>query len=306
MTVRVIFMGSPDFAIPILKALAKSYEVVGVVTQPDRPAGRGRKLTSPPIKKLAQELNLSVIQPSKVHNSETINQLTIWEPEVIIVAAFGQILKKEILDTPPSGCVNVHASLLPRWRGAAPINAAIYHGDKETGITIMKMDEGLDTGPIISQHSIQIDPSDDAGTLSNKLSELGGKLIIETLPQYLSGEITPLPQKDSAATYAPMLKKADGLLDFAHSTEQLERKVKAYSPWPGTFMYWSGKILKINKAHADHQISGEPGQTVMRDNLPGVYTNDGILMLDEVQPAGKNKMPGKVFLNGAKGWGIES
>ena len=297
-------MGSPEFGIPILKALANSYEVVGVVTQPDRPAGRGRKIKPPPIKNLAQELNLSVIQPPKVHNPGTINQLIKWKSDVIVVAAFGQILRKNVLEIPKYGCINVHASLLPRWRGAAPINAAIYHGDTETGITIMKMDKGLDTGPIISQQTIQIDPTDDAGTLSKKLAELGGKLIVEILSQYLSGEIPIQPQDDTQATYAPMLKKEDGLLDFTQSTEQLERKVKAFSPWPGTFMYWADKTLKIHKAQANYQASGEPGKTTRRDNLPGVYTKDGVLILDEVQPAGKKRMPGRVFLNGAKDWGI--
>jgi methionyl-tRNA formyltransferase len=303
MNTRVIFMGSPDFAIPSLKAVASIFEVVGVVTQPDRPAGRGRQLKSPPIKTLAIELGLTVIQPKRVNTSETINLIIEKKTDVIIVAAFGQILKKEVLDIPRYGCINVHASLLPRWRGAAPINAVIYHGDTETGITIMKMDEGLDTGPIISQQSIQIDPTDDAGLLSKKLAELGGELILETLPQYLTGEITPLPQDDSKATYAPMLTKDDGLLDFTQSAEQLARKVRAYSPWPSTYMNWADKILKIHKAHAFEQASGQPGQTTRQENLPGVYTSDGVLILDEVQPAGKNRMPGKVFLNGARDWG---
>jgi methionyl-tRNA formyltransferase len=303
MNTRVIFMGSPDFAIPSLKAVASIFEVVGVVTQPDRPAGRGRQLKSPPIKTLAIELGLTVIQPKRVNTSETINLIIEKKTDVIIVAAFGQILKKEVLDIPRYGCINVHASLLPRWRGAAPINAVIYHGDTETGITIMKMDEGLDTGPIISQQSIQIDPTDDAGLLSKKLAELGGELILETLPQYLTGEITPLPQDDSKATYAPMLTKDDGLLDFTQSAEQLARKVRAYSPWPGTYMHWADKILKIHKAHAFEQASGQPGQTTRQENLLGVFTSEGVLILDEVQPAGKNRMPGKVFLNGARDWG---
>jgi methionyl-tRNA formyltransferase len=306
MTTRVIFMGSPDFAIPSLKAVAKNNKVVGVVTQPDRPAGRGRQLKSPPIKKLAQELNLPIFQPLRVHNSKTIYQITAWKPDLIVVAAFGQILKKNVLEIPKFGCINVHASLLPRWRGAAPINAAIYHGDTETGITIMKMDEGLDTGPIISQQTIQIDPSDNAGKLSNKLAEIGGRLIVETLPRYLSGDITPLPQDDSKATYAPMLKKEDGLLDFTKSSEQLVRKVKAFSPWPGTFLDWDDKIIKVHTAHAYYQASGQPGQTTRQGNLPGIFTIDGVIILDEVQPAGKNKMPGKVFLNGAKAWGVGS
>lgn len=296
-------MGSPEFALPSLRSLVKEYKVVGVVTQPDRPAGRGREMKSPPVKKLAQELGLVVIQPDNIHNPTSMTQLSDWKADLIIVAAFGQILKKKLLELTKYGCVNVHASLLPRWRGAAPINAAIYHGDEETGITIMKMDEGMDTGPIINQQAIPILETDDAGLLSEKLSDLGGDLLMETLPRYIRGEITPLSQDENRATYAPMLKKKDGLLDFTQPAEQLARKIRAYSPWPGTFMTWADKILKVHKAHASNRVSGKPGQTIRHDNLPGVVTSDGVLILDEVQPAGKKTMSGKTFLNGARNWG---
>jgi len=222
------------------------------------------------------------------------------------VAAFGQILKKKVLELTRHGCLNVHASLLPRWRGAAPINAAIYHGDKEAGITIMKIDEGLDTGPIFSQRAIPILESDDAGSLSEKLATLGGDLLIETLPRYITGEITPELQDNSKATYAPMLKKEDGSLDFTQTAEQLARKVRAYSPWPGTFMTWADKSLKVHKAHASNRGSGKPGQTIRYGDNPGVATADGILILDEVQPAGKKRMPGTTFLNGARNWGTST
>jgi methionyl-tRNA formyltransferase len=296
-------MGSPDFALPSLHSLAKTCKVVGVVTQPDRPAGRGREMKSPPVKTLAKELGLTVIQPDNIHAPASMSQLIEWKADILIVAAFGQILKKKVLELTRHGCINVHASLLPRWRGAAPINAAIYHGDKETGITIMKIDEGLDTGPIISQQTIPILEADDAGSLSEKLATLGGDLLVETLPRYITGEITPFPQEDAKASYAPMLKKEDGYLDFTQTAEQLARKVRAYSPWPGTFMTWADKPLKVHKAHVSDRGSGIAGQTIRQGNLPGIVTADGILILDEVQPAGKKRMPGQIFLNGARNWG---
>jgi methionyl-tRNA formyltransferase len=303
MSTKVIFLGSPEFALASLQFLTDIYNVVGVVTQPDRPAGRGRALKSPPVKTLAQELALPFIQPENIHSPKSMTQLSAWGADIIVVTAFGQILKNEILELTKYGCINVHASLLPRWRGAAPINAAILHGDKETGITIMKMDEGLDTGPIISQRAIPISSSDDAGTLSEKLAELGGELLVETLPGFIAGEITPLTQDDGFVTYAPMLQKDDGMLDFFQPVEQLARKVRAYSPWPGTFMNWGGKTLKIHKAHISDGDSGKPGQTTRQGNLPGVICADGVLILDEVQPAGKKRMSGQVFLNGARDWG---
>jgi len=303
MVARVIFLGSPAFALPSLQALVKTFNVVGIVTQPDRPAGRGRELKSPPVKKIAKELGIPLIQSENIHKPSSLNQLSEWDAEILIVAAFGQILKKDVLELTEYGCINVHASLLPRWRGAAPINAAIYHGDEDTGITIMKMDEGLDTGMIISQQVIPILEADNAGTLSEKLADLGGEMLLDTLPRYISGEITPLPQDDSKATYAPMLKKEDGHLDFTQSAEQLSRKIRAYYPWPGTFMKWGEQNLKIHKAHFSNQKSGEPGHTIKHGNLPAVFTADGILILDEVQPAGKKRMSGQIFLNGARNWG---
>jgi methionyl-tRNA formyltransferase len=260
-------------------------------------------MKSPPVKILANELDIPVIQPENIHITSSIDELSEWEADVIIVAAFGQILRKKILELKRHGCLNVHASLLPRWRGAAPINAAIYHDDDNTGITIMKMDEGLDTGPILSQEAIPILETDEAGILSKKLAELGGELLIKTLPRYISGEITPTPQNDSKATYAPMLKKEDGNLDFTQTAEQLARKVRAYSPWPGTFMSWQEKFLKVHKTHTIDSKIRKPGQTVIQGKLPGVVTADGILILDEVQPAGKKRMTGQTFLNGARNWG---
>lgn len=302
MQTRFVFMGSPEFALPTLRVLDENFDVVGVVTQPDRPAGRGRKLKSPPVKSLAEQLGIPFIQPIRLSEPEALQQLAIWAPQAIIVAAFGQILRANVLDLPPLGCINIHASLLPRWRGAAPIQAAILHGDHETGITIMKMDPGLDTGPIISQRSTPITASDTAGTLSNRLAHIGAELLIETLPRYLSGEITPSPQDESLATLAPSLKKTAGELDFNLSAGQLARKVRAFNPWPGTYTTWQGHILKIHAAQSVNADNTRPGFTNSYKGLPAIETSDGLLVLDSVQLAGKSTMTGDQFLRGARGW----
>ncbi|MFZ1040416.1 MAG: methionyl-tRNA formyltransferase [Anaerolineales bacterium] len=298
---KIVFMGSPDFAVPTLRVLAAHYEVVGLVTQPDRESGRGHALKSPPIKMLADELGLNVIQPEKLRAPEAMNQLRLWSPDLIVVAAFGQILKPDVLSLPPRGCINVHASLLPRWRGAAPIQAAILAGDSQTGVTIMKMDQGVDTGVIIHQHAIKIEDDDTAGSLSEKLSHLGADSLIETLPRYLSGELKPQPQDESQATYAPMLKKEYGLLDFAKPVEELVRSVHAYHPWPGAYFEWNGGMLKVHRAHAETGDASE-GQRLIIRGQPAVGARGGLLILDEVQPAGKKFMSGKAFLSGARAW----
>ena len=305
---KIVFMGSPDFALSTLRALAcrgKSEtcptDVVGVVTQPDRAAGRGRELKPPPVKTLALELGIPVIQPGKLREPDAMEQLRAWSPDVIVVAAFGQILRPEVLDLPEFGCINVHASLLPRWRGAAPINAAILQGDEETGVTIMKMDAGLDTGPILSQRSVRIQPDETAGSLFDKLYTLGADLLIETLPGYLSGEIEPRPQSEEGATYAPMLKKEDGLLDFSRPARELERKVRAFNPWPGAYFEWDGNLLKVHRAGI-HPGKKREGERLVVAGLPAIGTSDGVLLLEEVQPAGKKPMPGKAFLAGAREW----
>jgi methionyl-tRNA formyltransferase len=297
----VVFMGSPDFAVPTLRGLAAHYEMVGVVTQPDRASGRGQALKSPPTKMLANELGLNVIQPEKLRAPEAMDQLRLWNPDLIVVAAFGQILKPDVLTLPPYGCINVHTSLLPRWRGAAPIQAAILAGDVETGVTIMNMDQGVDTGAIINQRAIKIEVDDTAGSLSGKLSHLGADLLIETLPGYLSGELKPQPQDESKATYAPMLKKEHGLLDFTRPVEELVRGVRAFNPWPGAYFEWNGGMLKIHHAHAEAGNTSE-GQRLIYRGQPAVGARGGFLVLDEVQPAGKKSMSGKAFLSGARNW----
>ena len=294
-------MGSPDFALPSLRALANVYDVVGVVTQPDRASGRGRELKSPPVKILAEERHIPVIQPERLRTPEAMEQLRTWSPDLIVVAAFGQILRKDVLDLPRYGCINVHASLLPRWRGAAPIHAAILHGDKETGVTIMKMDVGLDTGPMLKQRSFQLTRVDTAGSVTEKLSLLGAELLIETLPDYLSGKLQPVPQPEEGASYAPMLKKEEGGLDFTPPAEELERRVRAFHPWPGAFMDFEGMSLKVHRAHVERG-EAKPGQRLVYRDQPAVGAGDGILILDEVQPAGKKSMSGKSFLTGARHW----
>jgi methionyl-tRNA formyltransferase len=301
---RTVFMGSPEFALPVLRKLATQYPVVGVVTQPDRPAGRGRVLTPPPIKILADELHLPVIQPRRLSEPDAFQQLQLWVPELIVVAAFGQILRPAVLDLPKYGCVNVHGSLLPRWRGSAPIQAAILNGDAETGITIMRMDPGIDTGSILSQKSVQISSESTTGSLAVILSELGADLLMDTLIPYLSGELVPQPQDDAQATYAPMIKKADGLLDFSQLADQLERKVRAFNPWPGAFTYWDNHILKIHRAHVADLPSQSTGRKIIYQALPAITTANGLLVLDELQLAGRTVQTGKVFLQGARNWAL--
>jgi methionyl-tRNA formyltransferase len=298
---KVVFMGSPDFALPSLRALAKQYEVVGVVTQPDRASGRGREVKMSPVKTLAQELDLPLMQPEKLRTPEAMDQLRAWAPDLIVVAAFGQILKKDVLTLPRYGCINVHASLLPRWRGAAPINAAILAGDDKTGVTIMQMDVGLDTGPMLAQKSIRLTRDDTAGSVFRALSTLGADLLIDTLPRWIAGEIQPQQQDDTLATYAPMLKKEAGKLDFTRDVNELERLIRAFNPWPGAYMEFDGAILKVHRAHVEAGTA-EAGQRLIIQNQPAIGARSGILVLDEVQPAGKKSMSGKSFLAGARNW----
>jgi methionyl-tRNA formyltransferase len=302
MKIRIVFMGSPDFALPTLSALVEHHQVIGVVTQPDKPAGRGRTLKAPPVKELAQEHNLPLIQPHKLNDPAVLKELESWAPQIIVVAAFGQILRPQVLDLPPYGCINVHASLLPRWRGAAPINAAILHGDQESGVSIMKMDPGLDTGPILSQKAINIHPDETAGELFTRLAQLGGELLIETLPAYLGGGLSPQPQDDSLHTYAPMLKRQDGELDFNQPAGDLARRIRAFNPWPGTSIAWNEKRLKVHRAHSVNVTSPGAGVFLILEGLPSIGTAEGVLVLDEVQPPGKRKMSADIFLRGARNW----
>jgi methionyl-tRNA formyltransferase len=303
MSIHIVFMGSPEFALPTLRTLAQNYHVVGVVTQPDRASGRGRELKSPPVKTLALELNIPIMQPEKLKMPEPMEQLRAWEPDLIVVAAFGQILKKDVLELPKYRCINVHASLLPRWRGAAPVNAAILAGDEETGVTIMQMDVGLDTGPMLAKASIRIKPDDTTDSVLDRLSTLGADLLNNSLPDIISSKLKAVPQPEEGATYAPMLKKEDGRLDFNYPAVELERRVRAMNPWPGAWFEWNGSPLKVWRASVlSEEKSQVSGSRFIVEGRPAVMSANGALVLEEVQPAGKKIMSGKSFLAGVRDW----
>jgi methionyl-tRNA formyltransferase len=299
---KVVFMGTPTFAVPTLRALMEPYEVVGVVTQPARRAGRGQSVEEPPVERAARQAGLPVIQPNQLREPEAMAQLVAWAPDVIVVAAFGQLLRQAALALPAHGCLNVHASLLPRHRGAAPIPAAILAGDAETGVTIMRMDAGLDTGPCLAQRAEAIYPDDTAVTLSERLASLGAKLLIEVLPGYLAGTLTLRPQDAARATYAPQLKKQDGHLDFSLPAAELERRVRAFTPWPGAFALWNQRSIKILRAVVVDTPPGQTGHVIKTDEGPAVTCGSAGLLLLEVQPAGKRPMSASEFALGARGF----
>jgi len=299
---RVIFMGTPAFSTPSLRALAElpDFDVMGVVTQPDRPAGRGRQVVESPVKQAAAALGIPIFQPETLRTPDAVAYLREWSPAVIVVAAFGQILREDVLSLPQFGCINVHASLLPRWRGAAPIHYAIRAGDRETGVTIMKMDIGLDTGPMLLQRAIPIAPDDVCGAVHDRLSELGAALLLEALPPYVRGDLIPQPQPEEGITFAPSLSKADGLIHWGEPAEAIGRQVRAYTPWPGTFTYCQGEPLKVLRGAAlVGEIPGAaPGTLGLREGALVVQTGGGLYRLNEIQPAGKRPMSGVAFLAG--------
>ena len=299
---RVVFMGTPEFAVPALEALAKHYDLIGVVTQPDRPAGRGRKLAASPVKEAALARGLPLLQPAKLRTPKAFEQLAAWRPDVAVVAAFGQLLRPEVLDLPPHGCLNIHGSLLPRYRGAAPIPAAILAGDEITGVTIMRMDEGLDTGPILSQAEQPIAPDDTSGSLTAKLAHLGAELLLTTLPRWLAGQIEPQIQDETLATYCRALTKDDGQVNWNRSARYLDRQIRANDPWPGAYTWWQGQRLKLLRAHPQPGWRGEgqPGAVIETEAGVGVVTGEGLLELVKVQPSGKKPMPGMAFVRGQR------
>lgn len=298
---KIVFMGTPDFAVPALQRLIEAHDVIGVVTQPDRPAGRSRQVQMSPVKQVALDAGIPVFQPEKIRRPETIETLKQWQPDVYIVAAFGQILPQAVLDIPPHGSVNVHASLLPRWRGAAPIQAVIRAGDAETGITIMKMDAGLDTGPMLSQRAIVIAPDETGATLHDKLAALGGDLLIDTLPGYLSGAILPQPQDDALATFAPRIGKEEGHIDWTQPAAQIERTVRAFTPWPGTTTFWNELGLKILAGHVTAG-SAAPGKVVKTGNTVAIGTGGGLFAPERVQLQGRSAVSIDDFLRGYEGF----
>lgn len=299
---NVVFMGSPEYAVPVLKMLASQYQVVGVITQPDQPVGRGRKMKSPAIKNAADNLSLKVLQPNRIKGDDFFQQLSAMTPDVIVVAAYGKILPKRILELPQYGCVNVHASLLPRWRGASPIQNAILHGDKKSGVTIMLMDEGVDTGPILTKQEVDILDMDTAESLSVKLAKSGAELLEKTLPDYFEGKIMAQVQEEEVATYTQMIKKYDALLDFNNDAAYLVRQVRAYYPWPISFFRWEDNLLRVVEASDNQTQNLDIGQRGIIDKYPCIGTSTTDLKLIQVQPAGKRIMSGKDFLNGARNW----
>ncbi len=305
MLTKIVFMGTPDFAVPALKALIdtsarNSWQVSGVFTQPDRPKGRGKKLTPPPVKVAAEVAGVPVFQPHTLKTDEALAQLTALQPDLIVVAAFGQILRKNVLDLPQYGCLNVHASLLPRWRGASPITAAIQAGDAETGVTIMQMDVGLDTGPMLAKQTYPITASHTTGTLTPELAQVGATLLVDTLPAWLAGELTAQPQDDSLVTMTRLLKKQHGVLDWTQPAVELERKIRAFSPWPGTFTLGPRGQIKILEVAVAAELNTEkpPGTLFKQQKEFYVATGQGVLRLITVQPAGKKPMTGQAMLNG--------
>jgi len=304
LTTKIIFMGTPDFAVPALTALMKAqdYDIVAVVTQPDRPSGRGNKLTPSPIKLVAEQAGLLVLQPQTLKDKTAVAQLAALQPDLMVVAAFGQILRNDVIGLPSHGCLNIHASLLPRWRGAAPVTAAIRAGDTETGITLMQIDEGLDTGPIISCRSTPLMPTHTGGTLTAELANIGAELLIETLPAWLDGKITPQPQNNQLATLAPRLKKEAGDINWAQSAIEIERQVRAFDPWPGTFTHGPRgefKILAVELAMpVETSPAREPGTVFKHQRGLFVSTGQGTIRLITVHPSGKKAMSAEAMLNG--------
>ncbi len=299
---KIVFMGTPDFAVPALEAVIASGHLVGVVTQPDRPAGRGNKLTPPPVKTTAVAAGIPVYQPASLRSKAAIEPLAAWQPDLIIVAAFGQILRVPVLDLPRLGCVNVHASLLPRWRGASPIQHAILAGDNETGITLMQMDVGLDTGDMLVKESVPIMAEDTAVSLHDRLAALGGAMLTRYLPDLLAQSLSPTPQDDSASTYAPMIKKEDGRLDWSHTAVLLDRRLRAMTPWPGAFTFWDEALLKIHTAvvypDLNQSQTTPPGTVWTHDDKILVQTGGGSLALGHIQLAGKKAVAATDFING--------
>ena len=297
---RIVFMGTPEFAVASLSACFDVGEMVAVVTQPDKPKGRGNALAISPVKALALERGLTVLQPQKLRTPPFAEELRNLAPDVCVVTAYGKILPKDVLEVPRHGCVNVHASLLPRFRGAAPIQWAIAHGDAETGVALMRMDEGLDTGPVIAVKSLPISPEDTSASLHQKLSRLGGELLRESLPAYLRGELKPMPQPSEGMVLAPIIQKEDGLLDFTRPAVELERRLRAFTPWPGAFTGLNGARLKVHRAKVSTG-KGAPG-TVLAAGPAGleVACREGSLVLLDVQLEGRRVMSAAEFLSGRK------
>jgi methionyl-tRNA formyltransferase len=299
---RIIFMGTPAFAVPVLDALTRTnHDIVGVFTRVDKPAGRGGKLAPPPVKQLALTHTLPIFQPKTLRRDESITSVRDLRPDLIVVSAYGLILPRDLLAIPPRGCVNTHASLLPRHRGAAPISAAILAGDSETGVTLMQMDQGIDTGPMVAQSKLPITSGDTTETLTAKLAQIAAALLLEYLPRILAGAVPVQTQDESRATYAKMLQKEQGLIDWHLSADEISRKVRAYNPWPSAYTFWNGTLLKIIGADPlATNPSGEPGTVVQLRQEVAVVCGTGALHLSKVQLAGKRVMEIGEFMRGQR------
>jgi len=300
---RIVFIGTGEIGVPTLRALQKSEHELGrVVTQPDKPVGREQKITAPPIKKalIAGGPNAGpaqTLQPARIKDREAIDQMRALAPDVIVVMAYGQILPRAVLEIPKIACLNLHASLLPRWRGAAPIQAAIAAGDREAGMTVMYMDEGLDTGDILLQRKIDISPSETGATLHDRLAQIAPEVLLESLRLLAAGNAPRIPQDQALATYAPKLNREAGRLNWNESVEAIERKIRAYNPWPGAFTEFSGRNLKIFAASIV-DLRGKPGEILRKDRELVVATSDRALSLTDVQLEGKRRMSAAEFLRG--------
>jgi len=296
---RIVFAGTPDFSVPPLRALlASGHDVAGVYTQPDRPAGRGRKLSPSPVKEVAVDAGVPVFQPSNFKDPATVRELAALRPDLMVVVAYGLLLPRSVLDTPALGCVNIHASLLPRWRGAAPIQRAVLAGDRESGVTIMRMEEGLDTGPMYRADSVTLSETETGGSLHDRLSVLGAESLMAALPGILDGSLTPQVQDDAQACYAKKLDKSEAWIDWSRPALDVERQVRAFNPWPVAQTLYEDANLRIWRAHATPGPGAAPG-TVMQASRNGieVATGDGLLCITELQLPGKRAMGAQDFIN---------
>ena len=298
---RLVFMGTPEFAVPALQALLEGEDtVVGVVCQPDKPAGRRLDLHAPPVKNCAHAHAVPVFQPQKIRTPEALEHLQGWRPDLIVVAAYGKILPKTILDLPALGCINIHASLLPKYRGAAPMQWAIAQGETHSGVTIMQVSEELDAGDILLQKSVALKPDETGGSLHDTLAALGAQTLVEAMTLFKQGELVATPQDKAAVTYAPLLKKEDGEIDWARRAVSIERRIRAFHPWPSSYTWLGNKRLKILAAHLSTvEASAAPGTIINRqDKVLTIATGQGSLTLDRVQLEGKKAMPIAAFLAG--------
>jgi methionyl-tRNA formyltransferase len=294
---RIVFFGTPPFAVPSLRACVAVGTVVTVVTQPDRPRGRGQHVTAPAVKEEAERAGLTVLQPPRLKGTDFAERLRALRLDVAVVAAYGRILPPEVLAAPRLGCLNVHASLLPRWRGAAPIQWALASGDSETGVCLMQMEAGLDTGPVLAVRRTPILSTDTSETLHHRLAELGGELVRDELPRFLGGALTPRPQPEEGVTIARLVEKEDGRLDWTRPAMELERRIRAFVPWPGGWTALGPQLLKIWRAEAV-EGSGPPGTVLAAHGTLDVACGEGALRLLEVQPAGRRRMTAAEFLSG--------